>query len=173
MGYKLEEKVENILLNQYDKYYRLAYSYVQNEADALDIVQESAFRAIRDCHNVRNDAYLETWLYRIVINTSLELLRKQKREEVVEDVEPLGTVQSFSEDIQSLHSDWELEDLLKNLPPKEKSLIILRYFEDMRLEDIAQISGENLNTIKARLYRTLRKLKKSLSQTEIGKETGI
>ena len=172
MNKKLESKVENILLNQYDRYYRLAYSYVQNEADALDIVQESAFRAIRDCHRVRNDAYLETWLYRIVINTSLELLRKQKREEIVEDVEPFGNVQSFSEDIQSLHSDWELADILKNLPPKERSLIILRYFEDMRLEDIAQISGENLNTIKARLYRTLRKLKRNLSQ-QTGRESGI
>ncbi len=170
MQKKRETTIEHILLSQYEKYYRLAYSYVQNEADALDVVQESAFRAIRDCHHVKNDNYLETWLYRIVINTALELLRKQKRVDTVENIETLSDVQEFSEDIQALHSKWELSDILQSLPPKERTLIILRYIEDMRLEDIAQALGENLNTIKARLYRTLKKLKTNLSPKESRKE---
>lgn len=90
MKTKREKQTEDLLLSQYSRYYRLAYSYVHNEQDALDIVQESAYKAMRDCRSVQNDAYLGTWLYRIVINTALEFLRKNKREDTVEEVtEPL------------------------------------------------------------------------------------
>lgn len=78
MKTKREKQTEDLLLSQYSRYYRLAYSYVHNEQDALDIVQESAYKAMRDCRSVQNDAYLGTWLYRIVINTALEFLRKHK-----------------------------------------------------------------------------------------------
>ena len=64
MKTKREKQTEDLLLSQYSRYYRLAYSYVHNEQDALDIVQESAYKAMRDCRSVQNDAYLGTWLYR-------------------------------------------------------------------------------------------------------------
>ena len=155
MKTKREKQTEDLLLSQYSRYYRLAYSYVHNEQDALDIVQESAYKAMRDCRSVQNDAYLGTWLYRIVINTALEFLRKNKREDTVEEV------------TEPLHSNWELEEMLEHLNDREKSVIILRFFEDCKLEDIAQITGENLNTVKARLYRALRKLRPEAEQTRI------
>ena len=54
MGSKQETEVERLLLENYETYYRLAYSYVRQEQDALDIVQESAYKAIRDCKTVLN-----------------------------------------------------------------------------------------------------------------------
>ena len=60
-------ETEQILTENYERYYRLAYSYMRNEDDALDVVQESAYRAIRDCRKVRNKDYLSTWIYRIVV----------------------------------------------------------------------------------------------------------
>ena len=68
MGSKQETEVERLLLENYETYYRLAYSYVRQEQDALDIVQESAYKAIRDCKTVRNPDYLATWVYRIAVN---------------------------------------------------------------------------------------------------------
>lgn len=82
MGSKQETEVERLLLENYETYYRLAYSYARQEQDALDIVQESAYKAIRDCKTVRNPDYLATWVYRIVINTALDTIRKRKREEL-------------------------------------------------------------------------------------------
>ena len=65
---KKEQAVERALTEGYEKYYRLAYSYVHNEADALDIVQEAAYKAILKSDSLKEPQYVETWVYRIVIN---------------------------------------------------------------------------------------------------------
>lgn len=166
MRSKRERQIEEILLRRYENYYRLAYSYVKNQQDALDIVQESAYRAIKECEKVRNESYMETWVYRIVVNTSLEFLRKNKREDLTEEVvETFQPVQDYEDQMNSLCSEWELQDILERLSAKDRSIVVLRYFEDFRLEEIAQITGENLNTVKARLYRALRKMR-----TELGRQ---
>ena len=144
---------EQILVENYSRYYRLAYSYTKTQEDALDVVQESAYKAIRDCSKVENLDYISTWIYRIVVNTSLDLLRKrQKTSDIVGEAQLEGSYEDS-------YSDPDLEAALDHLEEKEKTIIILRYFEDLKLEDIAQITDSNLNTVKARLYRGLKKLK--------------
>ncbi|MBM6829080.1 sigma-70 family RNA polymerase sigma factor [Anaerotignum lactatifermentans] len=165
MKSRKEQQIEEILLRRYDRYYRLAFGYVKNQQDALDIVQESACRAIRECGKVRNTEYMETWVYRIVVNTSLEFLRKQKREDLTEEVIELHPPSGDGkEELEMIFSRWTLRDVLEKLSPKEKSVVMLRFFEDCRLEEIAQITGENLNTVKARLYRALRKMRTGMGE---------
>lgn len=160
MGLKKEAAIEQLLLDNYESYYRLAYSYVRHEQDALDIVQESAYKAIKDCHKVRNPQYLSTWLYRIVINTALDLTRKRKREELSDTVP-----EAVWED---RYGDVDLKYMLEQLDEKSRTVVILRYFEDMKLDEIANILNENLNTVKARLYRTLKKLRMDLEAGTYG-----
>lgn len=76
---KMQQLVEQELLSSYDSLYRLAFTYVKNEADAMDIVQESSYRAIKNSSSVKNAAFIRTWIWRIVINTSLELLRRNQK----------------------------------------------------------------------------------------------
>lgn len=102
-----ERIVEEKLIENYAKYYRLAYSYVNNETDAQDIVQEAA-----------SDTY----------------------------------------------HDPDLKKAVDALEPLERTIIILRYFEDLQLNQIAEITKENINTVKTRLYRTLKKLNVKLSE---------
>ncbi len=167
MRSRKEEQIEEILLRRYDRYYRLAYGYVKNQQDALDIVQESACRAIRECGRVRNEEYMETWVYRIVVNTSLEFLRKKKREDLTEEVmELFSPAYDGKEELELLYSRWTLRDVLEKLSPKEKSVVMLRFFEDCRLDEIAQITGENLNTVKARLYRALKKMRTGMGEKD-------
>ena len=147
-------ETEQILTENYERYYRLAYSYMRNEDDALDVVQESAYRAIRDCRKVRNKDYLSTWIYRIVVNTALDLLRKKKKENITEERPEIP--------VEDQYQDLELRTVLKQLDDKSRTIILLRYFEDLKLEDIADIVGDNLNTVKARLYRSLKKLRLNL-----------
>ncbi|KMW16082.1 hypothetical protein HMPREF9470_04520 [[Clostridium] citroniae WAL-19142] len=155
MGFqKNTADTERILTDNYEKYYRLAYSYMRNEDDALDVVQESAYRAIRDCGKVKNKDYLSTWIYRIVVNTALDLLRKKKKETLTEELPEIP--------VEDQYQETELRTILNQLDHKSKSIIILRYFEDLKLEDIADILGDNLNTVKARLYRSLKKLRLNL-----------
>lgn len=155
MGFqKNTADTERILTDNYEKYYRLAYSYMRNEDDALDVVQESAYRAIRDCGKVKNKDYLSTWIYRIVVNTALDLLRKKKKETLTEELPEIP--------VEDQYQETELRTILNQLDHKSKTIIILRYFEDLKLEDIADILGDNLNTVKARLYRSLKRLRLNL-----------
>ena len=162
MSLNIQSETEKLLLSNYESYYRLAYPYVRNEPHALDIVQESACRAIAQCGNITNPKYLSTWIYRIVINTALDLIRKSKREEASG---------ALPEAVWNDHyEDADLKQLLESLDEKSRTILILRYFEDCTLEEIARICGENLNTVKARLYRTLKKLRLDLDNPQIGKE---
>ena len=74
-----DQTVEYILDNQ-EKMYRLAYSYVQNKENALDVVQNAICTALEKCDSIRNPEALRTWIYRVVVNEALQLLRKGKRE---------------------------------------------------------------------------------------------
>lgn len=74
--------VEEMLIENYAKYYKLAYSYVRNESDAQDIVQEGAYKAILNCNSLKNDSYADTWIYRIMINEAITHFRGKKKETV-------------------------------------------------------------------------------------------
>ena len=150
-----EEAVRKVLLENYERYYRLAFSYVHQEADAMDIVQEGAYRAMLKADTLRDEAFAGTWVYRIMINEAKEYLRKNRREsgEIDENLMAAG----------EYYRDLDLHDAIGRLPEQEKTLIILRYFEDKQLSEIAEILEENLSTIKSRLYRTLGKLREELS----------
>ena len=150
----ITQQTEQILIEHYERFYRLAYSYVQNREDALDVVQESACKAIRDCGQVKNPTYLSTWIYRIVVNTALDLLRKNKKEIPAEEMPEIPWEDKYQE--------LDLKTALKHLDEKSRTIVMLRYFEDMKLEDVARTVGENLNTVKARLYRALKKLRLDL-----------
>ena len=67
-------QTEQVLIEKYDRLYRLAYSYVYNEDDALDIVQESACKAICQCNSLKDPSKLYSWICRIVVNTTMDLL---------------------------------------------------------------------------------------------------
>ena len=154
MKQKIEAEAERLLLEGYEKFYRLAYSYVKNEQDALDVVQESAYRAIRDCGKLKEEKYLSTWIYRIVINASIDFLRKQKQERMSLDEVEIPYEDHYRED--------DPLELLSALEEKDRAIVILKFFEGWKLEEIAQVLEMNLNTVKARLYRALKKLKIAL-----------
>ena len=84
---KKEQAVERALTEGYEKYYRLAYSYVHNEADALDIVQEAAYKAILKSDSLKEPQYVETWVYRIVVNEACSFLRNRKESADVEEIQ--------------------------------------------------------------------------------------
>ncbi|MBQ5682092.1 MAG: sigma-70 family RNA polymerase sigma factor [Peptococcaceae bacterium] len=151
-----EALIEKQLIADYQKLYRLAYSYVHNENDALDIVQESAYKAVKNSHTLKNPQYAGTWIYRIVINESISFLRKQKQQET-----PLYEADGETEDS---YQDVDLHQALEQLEPIDKTVIILRYFEGMQLNQIAQTLDENLSTVKSRLYRSLKKLRVSMEE---------
>lgn len=158
----LQKKVEEIILDSYEAMYRLAYTYVRSEEDALDIVQESVYKAIKHSASVKQESYIKTWLWRIVMNTALDFIRKNRKEIAVDAFFENGKEDSYR--------DFDTIEALKVLTEKEKTVVVLRFFEDQKLSEIAKILNENTNTVKTILYRSLRKLKLELTEGEPGYE---
>ena len=119
---KIRLQTEKMLIDQYERFYRLAYSYVHNEADALDVVQESACKAIIQCKKLKDTEKLLPWLCRIVVNTSLDLLRNQIKEQPAEELPEAAAEDKYEE--------LDLKKALNRLEPENRTVIILRYFED-------------------------------------------
>lgn len=152
---KKEQKIEQLLLENYNSYYRLAYSYVHNESDACDIVQNGAYRAILHSDTLRQEKYAATWLYRIMLN---EIFRFVKKEQPMS----LDAVEA-EQGKEDTYENIDLQRALDMLPKEDKAVIELKYFEDMKLTEIAEVLNENVNTIKSRLYRGLKKLRVEFS----------
>ena len=149
------ELVEQILLERYDQYYRLAYRYAHHEADAFDIVQNGAYKAIRSSAGLKNPQYAQTWIYRIMLNECFQYLR-QPRDFSYEELQDESGLEG--EAAQDHYADMDLQRALDTLSEKDRAVVILKYFEDRKLTEIGEILEENVNTVKSRLYRSLSKL---------------
>lgn len=150
----LENKIADYVMKNKEDIYRLAFSYVRNADDALDIVQESICKAISAKNSLKNPHYIKTWFYRIVVNTSLDLLRKQKKLVAVGEEILSGYDIEANDDYQ----DIDLQRALTNLPESYRSVVVLRFFEDLKIEEIAEVLNTNVNTVKTHLYKALAKL---------------
>lgn len=154
--YKDDELVISFFKENEEKLYRVAYSYVKNPDTALDLVQDSIIKALQKRHTLKHPEYLKTWFYRILINECLMFIRKNKKIVYLENLDAYFNEPSPS----SLeNNNIDLYHAIDRLSPKLKTIILLRFFEDMKLEEIARITGVNLNTIKSRLYKALKILK--------------
>lgn len=148
------DQLEQYCIDNRDKFYRLAYSYVRNQEDALDIVSESILKALTNKKKIKDKEAVKTWLYRIIVNTSLDFLRKEKKDlQIIKDKEAAETW-GFDE-----YLNIDLQNAMDILPDSHRIIIILRFFEDMKIENIALLLDENVNTIKSRLYSSLKKLR--------------
>ena len=154
--YKDNELVISFIKENEEKLYKVAYSYVKNPDTALDLVQDSIVKALQKRHTLKHPEYLKTWFYRILINECLMFIRKNKKIVYLENLDVYFNEPSLS----SLeNNNIDLYHAIDNLSPQLKTIILLRFFEDMKLEEIARITGVNLNTIKSRLYKALKILK--------------
>lgn len=133
--------------------YRLAYSYSGDEQSAMDIVQTAMVKALT-AKPLREPEHLRTWVYRIVVNTALDWLRAHKRYFAASD-DLLDSLPSPS----GSPGDPDLEQALQALPTDYQTVIVLRFFEELKLREIAEITGQNINTVKTRLYQALKLLR--------------
>ena len=154
MDNNIRQQLNAYIVSHQEDFYRLAFSYVKNRDAALDVVQESIVRALSKSDSLRQPEYLKTWFYRILLNESMNHYRRNKRLVPLEDSVADGPAPA-GDPAERL----DLYAAIDRLDPKERAIIRLRFFEDMKLEEISRITGVNLNTVKSRLYKSLRKLR--------------
>jgi RNA polymerase sigma-70 factor, ECF subfamily len=162
---KTEKILTNCIIENKENVYRLAYSYVKNKEDSLDIVQDSIYKAMDNLELLKNPDAVKSWFYRIVVNTSLDFLRRNKK---IQTMEP-EMIDVYCPGAEDVYSDIDLKRTLEDLPTKYRSVIVLRYFEDMKISEVAEVLNENTNTIKTRLYQALQLLRVKLKD-EASKE---
>lgn len=154
---KIESLFTQMLYDDKEAIYRLAYSYVKNEQDALDVVSESILKGYGSLKKVRELKYIKTWFYRIVINESNKLLKKRKRLFVASDeIEQVISKEADNEMLMDLYKS------LGQLSEKYRTVIVLKYIKDMKIDDIARTLKTNSNTVKSRLKRGLDAMRNNL-----------
>lgn len=156
------------LLNQdKEKLYRIAYSYVRNKADALDVFQQTVLLAIESIHQLREPKYFTTWLVKICINVSLSVIEKQKK---VISIDDYNVPSSFTE-IAISDEKLDLLDAIYKLDEKYKTVLIMKYYEDLTYEQISKLLGEPIGTVKSNGKRALAKIKTIIKGVYIDERT--
>lgn len=162
MQNKKKKVVIKSLRNLQSDLYRFALSYVKNESDALDVVQESAIKALKNYHSIKDVNKVKSWLFTIIRNTALTVLnqKKNKYHLSLRDVEE----PSAEESIEKSESIY-LKDTLKNLEDWKRELIVMKFFEDLTFEEMASILEMNISTVKSRYYKVINELKNAYERS--------
>lgn len=163
MKQDLYYKIVDYITENQNKFYRLAYSYVQNPDDAMDVVQNAIYNALENYDSLRNEDAVKTWIYRILINESLLYLKMKKKETLLGEEEQLE-IFYYEKGFEALENQFEE---LNCLDEETQKIIKLRFFEELALKEIADITKTNLNTVKAKLYRGLKLLKENWMEVNV------
>lgn len=145
---------------QKEQMYRIAFAYFKNEQDALEAMQEVTFRAYKNIKKIKEPKYFSTWLTRIMINYCIDELKRKKRFLLSNSKALTGSM------IEEKDNLINVEAAIKVLKPKFQEIIILKYFQDMTIEQIATYLGRPSGTIKTWLSKALQELRKQITRED-------
>ena len=152
---KIEKVFEEMILAEKNNFYKLAYMYVKNCNDALDILQESILKAYKNLHTVKDIELLDRWLKRIIANSAIDYIKKKSKLVQVEFIE-------------ESRCDREYEDLYEavdTLPPELKSIIVLKYFQGYTIDEVGEILEISTSQVKNKLHKALKLLRIEIKMT--------
>src|SRR5919199_6443369 len=174
------EALAALVQSQQTYVYSIAMSIMRNPADAADMTQEAFIRLLRSLGTYRAETKFTTWLYRLVTNICLDGLRRRGRP--IESLDEPSSTQAGDdgqtagerladadrwtqpeEEIEIRESASEVRAALQRLPAAQRLALTLHYFEDLRYEDIAEVMGLPLNTVKSHIRRGKERLAVILS----------
>ncbi|MBI3851090.1 MAG: RNA polymerase sigma factor [Verrucomicrobia bacterium] len=148
--------------------YVYVFELVHNEQTSLDLVQETFIAAARHIAGLRDDARFGSWLFGIAHQKCVQRWRKEDRETELRNelaAAPVEFENSPDDLLIRREQEAEFMNLLNQLPPSQRSVLLLRFIEDFSLEEIAGITDVSLGTVKSRLHYAKRALKQLIQQT--------
>lgn len=172
-----DERAFEELVRQYDQsVLRLALNLLRSPEDANDIYQETFIRVYRNLHKFRYDCSFHTWLYRIVTNLCLDVLRKRKvrKEEASTIVTAEGELDRMDtvpearahgdpqRELFSRQLNGRIREVLSGLTPRERVVFEMRHYEGMRLKAIGEVLGTTEEAAKNCLFRATQKMRAAL-----------
>ena len=167
------ESFNQLILRWERPIYALAYRVIGREEDARDVCQETFLRAFRALPGFKGQAKFSSWLYRIALNLCRDWIRRQRRAPVMqmpEGVEPgdliaeTGPVESIEDLVGRRQLSSVVEEAMALLPDEQRTAIILKEYHGMTFQEIADMQGCPLSTVKTRLYQGLTVLRRHLEK---------
>lgn len=158
-GRLLEKSFEENIIKYQDLYYKLAFSYVKNEYDAKDILQESILKAYKNISKLKDIDALDKWMKRIIINTALDFIKKNSKLSLTIDDNNMM-------DIPSKEVNSELIYIVDDLEPDLRTIIILKYYHGYTIEEVADILEISISMVKNRMHKALKLLRIEIKECE-------
>lgn len=138
-----------------DVLYKTAYTYTKNKHDSLEILDDTVYKAYISIKKLKEPQYFNTWLMRILINKCIDHLKKRKRIAVFNNIDVTENIQVT----RGTEDKLDLYNAIDTLDGKFKIIIILRYFHDLTVPQIADIMNYPVGTVKTYIYKALKKLR--------------
>jgi RNA polymerase sigma-70 factor (ECF subfamily) len=141
---------------------------VLSHDDANDILQDVFIKAWTNLENFRGESKLTTWLYRIAINESITFLNKKRIQNNIsiddDNIFLLNTIES-DEYFDGDEAQKLLQKAILTLPDKQRLVFQMKYFEEMKYEDMSEILGTSVGALKASYHHAVKKIEKILGET--------
>ncbi|KOY81446.1 RNA polymerase sigma70 factor [Lysinibacillus macroides] len=154
-----EEAFYQLIEQEQHKLYRMAYVYVQNENDAIEVFQQTIIRAYEGLPQLKEPRYFATWLTRIMINCCKTYMAKKN---TIQLVEPQSLADLNSTSPTYIEEELDLWQALCQLEDKYKTVLLLRFYQDYSVKDIAVILQCPEGTVKTHIRRGLQALRQQL-----------
>ncbi|REK71341.1 RNA polymerase sigma factor SigW [Paenibacillus paeoniae] len=156
-----------------DKLYHMAYRMLNNRQEAEDVVQDTFLRVYKNLDRFDEALKFSTWIYRIATNLCIDRLRKRKPtyslDAESQEYDGLDGYSMIPSDNRTPESELILSDTqriihqaMESLPPKYKTVMMLRYIQDLSLQEVGDILDMPVTTIKTRVHRGREFLRKKL-----------
>lgn len=171
-----KEAVDRLVIKYQDKVFNLCYRFMGNYHDANDCAQETFVRVYRSLANFKGQASFSTWLYRIAVNTCKNKLTSltyrvskmfvrldlSKGEQEKRQIEVKDESRSPEVVFSQSEKSKQIQKAINTLPREQKTVVVLRDIEGLSYEEIAQITGHNIGTVKSKLARARKILREKL-----------
>ena len=158
-----------LMERHHQRLYRIALGYVRNADDALDVLQETFVKAFQNAHRWDGSAEVGRWLTRIAVNQAIDRYRREKRRRATyepldegDHAAPATREPSPERRLAGSETAARIDAALRGLPGRQRAVFVLRHYEEMSLEDIADSLGMRLGTVKSSLHRAIQGLRQRL-----------
>lgn len=165
---KSKERAFELIIKKYEqKIYWLIRRYVNDHNDADDLMQEVFIKIWKGLTNFREDSQLYTWMFRIASNECVNFHRKnkQKVQVAIEDVNEQEFINKVGDNpMDGTKIQQKLQLALDTLPEKQKIVFYLKYYQEMKYEDMSQLLGTSVGALKASFHIAVKKIEYYLTE---------
>ena len=156
-----ENIFEEYIKGNKEKLYKISYVYLKNKDDAMDVIHESIVKAYRKLDNIKDLNNIDKWFIRLLINTSIDYIRKNSKTILMEDKDMEVLINKSKEQKDGFNL------LIENLNEELRLIIILKYFHGYKISEISEILNLKESQVKNKIHKALNLLRKEIEEEEL------